>query len=43
METGIGAFTRSESCTKSSVCSTTLTLAGVEGIITLEQEIDLQV
>jgi len=40
IETGIGAFTRSESSTNSRVCKTMLTFAGVEGIITLEHAIE---
>lgn len=38
--TGIGALTRSESSTKSRVCKTITTLAGVEGIITFEHAIE---
>jgi hypothetical protein len=40
MDTGIGAFTRSDNSTNKRVCNTTMMLAGVEGIITLEQAME---
>jgi hypothetical protein len=40
MDTGIGAFTRSDNSTNKRVCNTTVMLAGVDGIITLEHAME---